>query len=816
MSTAPAPNKKTSFADIFSYSIGDGANSLVMNTFFGFAMLYYTKALGMSGTFAGLAMFVMMFWDAITDPLMGHITDNTKSRFGRRHPYMLVGGVLTILCFYAVWAVPEAIRAPRNRVMAASGDGTFQVWNANSGEQVDQIPGIPTDVPILAFGDDGEKVLSAGQDGVIRLWDAESGEEVRSFGESGDPVSALAFSRGGEKAVSAGEDGKLRIWDVDKGEQTLAIDAHDGPVSTVAFTPDVKKVLSVGDGNDVRLWLLETGEEVQSFPSIAGDVSCVAFSPNSEWVAIGHIDGTFLLREIENDESIKTVAAHEGPVHALAFSPNGRWLASGGADGALKLWHPKTGEAEKPLLEADGAVHYADFSRDSGQVIAWSEDGTLNVSDVATGETLQSFSMPARPGFIALISTTQMILWWYLLAMNLLLRTGNTIFGVPYIALGFEVCTDYNQRTTLQGMRTGVNMVVNLLGPAILVWSVFLRERDGIKGEGVAQNYQHMAMLFSAVALLMIVYVVFATRKYAYDSRNHPDVVGNSLRQILQSLKEVLFDPYPRTVFIFIAVLFIGVVFVTSLQMFIYVDFMEFESWEKSLVHGSTMVAAAFGALLSSTVVKRFDKKPAIYRLLLGACFGNVVLVLLFATGWVPKDLMWRAIPLATIIFLLFHSMYHLGSTAATTVANSMMADISEISRYRTGRLRDGSYSAMLSFVLKVAISVGLFLCGLLLDAIGVDQDAEHQTPEVARRLLYTAFLGGTAITLLAMAMIARYPVNREYMESIKLSLDERPGLRTCPSCGEKFEEDTDTHCPSCGQPVTDNDPPPPDESANA
>jgi len=97
--------------DMWNYASGEVANSLISNTIFGFAMLFYTDALGLSPILAGIAMSVAIFWDAITDPLMGHISDNTKSRFGRRHQYMLTGGILMVLAFFFVWAVPPVFRA---------------------------------------------------------------------------------------------------------------------------------------------------------------------------------------------------------------------------------------------------------------------------------------------------------------------------------------------------------------------------------------------------------------------------------------------------------------------------------------------------------------------------------------------------------------------------------------------------------------------------------------------------------------------------------------------------------------------------------
>jgi GPH family glycoside/pentoside/hexuronide:cation symporter len=94
-----------------SYSVGEWANSLIMNSLFGFALLYYTDALGLKHADAGIAMAVAVFWDAITDPVMGHISDNTKSRFGRRHPYLVLGGITVVLTYVFLWYVPPIFKS---------------------------------------------------------------------------------------------------------------------------------------------------------------------------------------------------------------------------------------------------------------------------------------------------------------------------------------------------------------------------------------------------------------------------------------------------------------------------------------------------------------------------------------------------------------------------------------------------------------------------------------------------------------------------------------------------------------------------------
>lgn len=60
---------------------------------------YMTDGLAIAAAAASTIIMVSKFWDAITDPLMGTISDNTRSKYGRRKPYMVVGGVLL---FFAI------------------------------------------------------------------------------------------------------------------------------------------------------------------------------------------------------------------------------------------------------------------------------------------------------------------------------------------------------------------------------------------------------------------------------------------------------------------------------------------------------------------------------------------------------------------------------------------------------------------------------------------------------------------------------------------------------------------------------------------
>lgn len=87
------------FADIY----GGGA-FVVISTFF---TVFLTKALGMSPALAGTIPLVGKIWDAVTDPIMGNIVDRTKSRFGSKRFYILLGSIISAITYVLLWVTVQ-------------------------------------------------------------------------------------------------------------------------------------------------------------------------------------------------------------------------------------------------------------------------------------------------------------------------------------------------------------------------------------------------------------------------------------------------------------------------------------------------------------------------------------------------------------------------------------------------------------------------------------------------------------------------------------------------------------------------------------
>ena len=479
-SNHPKLPRTCSTGSMFTYSLGECANSLVMNGIFGFAMLFYTKSLGLDPKWAGLAMSVSVFWEAVTEPVMGHLSDNTRGRWGRRHPYMLLGGLLMALCSYLIWTVPGACRG------------------------------------------------------------------------------------------------------------------------------------------------------------------------------------------------------------------------------------------------------------------------------------------------------SQMAVFWYLVGMNLVLRTGLTMFFIPYLALGFEMCGDYQGRARLQGIRQIFNMAANFCGPA-MAWTFFFEDRNNIQATTVEANYHRMGGAFSIATAVFVILVVLRTFRWHEDTRQAPARSDHGwVRHFLGDMRQILSDRNPRWVFVFIFVVCAGMVLVSSLQMFVYDDLMKFPAWQKSIAHGSTMVGMALGAAVSVGLSKRFDKRGAV---LVGGALSivcNLALAALFLSGLVKPDATWvvggLTVPLALVLFVLFHASYWLGNGIVLPVATAMMADVSEMHRLHTGETKDGGYSAVFSLAMRMAISFSLMVSGWCLSGIGyqVPAPAAGQTPEAIWRLGLVTFVAGALIALLALFAIRLYPITRRKLEDLR------------------------------------------------
>jgi len=109
MSNAPratAPEDRIPFPKMLIYGIGAFVNNL-LGAASGGMMIVLNLGFGMNPALVGLLGALPRLTDAFTDPVMGYISDNTQTRWGRRRPFIFVGAILTAVMFVVLWALPE-------------------------------------------------------------------------------------------------------------------------------------------------------------------------------------------------------------------------------------------------------------------------------------------------------------------------------------------------------------------------------------------------------------------------------------------------------------------------------------------------------------------------------------------------------------------------------------------------------------------------------------------------------------------------------------------------------------------------------------
>jgi len=72
-----------------------------------FLLLFYSQVIGVDSRLVSLAVLIALICDAISDPIVGYWSDNFRSRWGRRHPFMYAAAIPITLSYYFIWTPPE-------------------------------------------------------------------------------------------------------------------------------------------------------------------------------------------------------------------------------------------------------------------------------------------------------------------------------------------------------------------------------------------------------------------------------------------------------------------------------------------------------------------------------------------------------------------------------------------------------------------------------------------------------------------------------------------------------------------------------------
>ncbi|MEM9622425.1 MAG: MFS transporter [Pseudomonadota bacterium] len=111
------------------YAMGGAAEGAVGYAFNGFNFLIYTVVFGLPGTLAGGAVFLSIILDAVSDPLIGYLSDRWRSRWGRRHPFIYFASLPLGAAIFCIYVPPDTLLADSDTVWNLLGyEATSVQW----------------------------------------------------------------------------------------------------------------------------------------------------------------------------------------------------------------------------------------------------------------------------------------------------------------------------------------------------------------------------------------------------------------------------------------------------------------------------------------------------------------------------------------------------------------------------------------------------------------------------------------------------------------------------------------------------------------
>ena len=91
----------------FAYGFGSVAYGIKDQGFKYFLLLFYAQVVGLDARLVSLAILIALIADAFSDPIVGYWSDNFRSRWGRRHPFMYAAAIPIVVTYYFLWTPPE-------------------------------------------------------------------------------------------------------------------------------------------------------------------------------------------------------------------------------------------------------------------------------------------------------------------------------------------------------------------------------------------------------------------------------------------------------------------------------------------------------------------------------------------------------------------------------------------------------------------------------------------------------------------------------------------------------------------------------------
>lgn len=365
---------------------------------------------------------------------------------------------------------------------------------------------------------------------------------------------------------------------------------------------------------------------------------------------------------------------------------------------------------------------------------------------------------------------SQMYNFWYFLILSLVYLIGNTIFSTPLIGLGYEMTSDYNERTRLMAFSQTMGQIAWMIVPWF--W-VLIADPDLFENQAI--GVRKLSIIVGGVCILFgVLPAIFCKGIDASKMENRKEITFSTLfsnlidlfRGIVQVSRNVPFMRLCGATFL----VFNGFQMVASFSYFIIVFYMfngdyglagNWPAWFSTV---SAFITAFLVIPVISWMSDQFGKR----RAFIISTFISIVGYGLKWWGFNPDNPWLIFMPLPLMAF---------GIGGLFTLMMSMTADVCDLDELENGMPRkEGTFGAIYWWMVKLGQALALVMGGLVLKLVGFDQNAAVQTTETLTNLRIADIVVPAFTAALAIVVMWNYDLTEEKAREIQEELVRRRG----------------------------------------
>jgi len=369
------------------------------------------------------------------------------------------------------------------------------------------------------------------------------------------------------------------------------------------------------------------------------------------------------------------------------------------------------------------------------------------------------------------LSHIQLMFW--IIGFGILFYTFFTIWGVPYQSLLMEMTPDYNERTRVAAVRGYFQTIAGFVNGWVWWLSmlpVFWIVKDGVEVASPVNGMRYISIIIGVVIMILgVLPAIFLKERY-YES----DVIQNQKQIRLRDGIRETFSNKPFIILSLLTVFFLmGQAIFDGYGRYVGTYYVLGGDWTEGAKFAGygTFIYTVFSLMfipIFRSLAEKIGKKKVLMIAISIALFS-------YATTWWTNDPDYPYLMLINTVFV------GIGYAGLWLMLPSMQADIVDWDELKTGERREGSFSSIYSWVLKLSFMIGFLISGPLLEITGFDAETIHEISPEALDAIYTNMrIGYMVIPIVALTIallfLSKFPITAEKAYEIRVQLEERRG----------------------------------------